>query len=70
MLRNPSPVTKQHQLSFRAGNNGKDKPFLYFCMQQDSQWVFQGNDKRPGDLRKVCDGFAPAWPLMKSTPLN
>ena len=28
----------------------QDKPFLYFCMQESSQWVFQGNDKRPENL--------------------
>ena len=37
----------------------RDKPFLYFCMQQDSQWVFQGNDKRLDMANPVCVGICP-----------
>eukprot|EP00435_Cladocopium_sp_Y103_P006722 s2136_g2.t1 len=37
----------------------RDKPFLYFCMQQSSQWVFQGNDKRLDMANPVCVGICP-----------
>ncbi|CAK9111859.1 Choline transporter-like 1 [Durusdinium trenchii] len=37
----------------------RDKPFLYFCMQQSSQWVFQGNDKRLDMANPVCVGMCP-----------
>ena len=37
----------------------RDKPFLYFCMQQSSEWEFQGNRKRLDMANPICVGICP-----------
>ncbi|CAJ1452471.1 unnamed protein product [Effrenium voratum] len=37
----------------------REKPFLYFCMQQNSQWAFEGNDKRLDMANPICVGICP-----------
>jgi len=40
------------------GHN-RGKPFLYFCMQKDSQHIMEGNDKRLDMTTPICVGICP-----------